>query len=195
MTPCHADCLSTQPFSIFTSDDAHLSSLELLNNDMLTAIPDPIAQLSGHVAPAYQHCSVSVDLHHRSQTKKRRKKKLHYRARRFTILKKQLKAYMKKQRMKRWSRRTTTSSTPVVPSPQQPESVPLAHSPPIDVQSSPDLSKRKYIYKDIATSNNQSSQMNWVGIERESLCLSHTDTPHFLADLSMHATTIANAVS
>ena len=86
---------------------------------------------------------------------------------------------MKKQRMKRWSRRTTTSSTPVVPSPQQPESVPLAHSPPIDVQSSPDLSKRKYIYKDIATSNNQSSQMNWVGIERESLCLSHTDTPHF----------------
>jgi len=31
----------------------------------------------------------------------------------------------------------------------------------IDFQLSPDLSKRKYIYKDITLSNNNSNQINW----------------------------------
>ena len=177
LAPSHADCISTQPFSIVDSDDAHLSSLQLLNDDMLTVMPDPIAQLSGHVAPAYQHCSLSVDRHHGSATKRRRKKKLHYSARRLTILKKQLKAYVRKQRMKRRCHRTTTSpSTPVAPCPPRTESAPVAHSPPIDIQSSPDLSKRKYIYKEITTSNNQTDQMNWVENARGSLCLTCTDT-------------------
>jgi hypothetical protein len=32
----------------------------------------------------------------------------------------------------------------------------------IDFQLLPDLSKRKYIYKDITLSNNNQNQMNWV---------------------------------
>jgi hypothetical protein len=38
----------------------------------------------------------------------------------------------------------------------------INHSTMIDFQLSPDLSKRKYIYKDITLSNNNSNQMNWV---------------------------------
>jgi hypothetical protein len=48
----------------------------------------------------------------------------------------------------------------------QTESTPMEHSMMIDFQLSPDLSKRKYIFKDITLSNNNQSQMNWVNMMR-----------------------------
>ncbi len=45
---------------------------------------------------------------------------------------------------------------------QQIESSPNEHSTMIDFQLSPDLSKRKYIYKDINLTNNNQNQINWV---------------------------------
>ena len=80
------------------------------------------------------------------------------------MLKKQLKAYLKKKKKKQQQDKYH-SNIIVHHQPQQIELIPNEHSTINDLQSTPDLSKRKYIYKDITLSsnnNNNHSQMNWV---------------------------------
>jgi hypothetical protein len=90
---------------------------------------------------------------------------LRYRSHRFTVLKKQFKAYLKKKKQQQQHRSHMNSISNIIVHHQskQIESSPMEHSTMIDFQLSPDLSKRKYIYKDITLSNNNNqNQMNWV---------------------------------
>jgi hypothetical protein len=89
---------------------------------------------------------------------------LRYRSHRFTVLKKQFKAYLKKKKQQQnRSHMNSISNIIVHHQSKQIESLPMEHSTMIDFQLSPDLSKRKYIYKDITLSNNNNqNQMNWV---------------------------------
>jgi hypothetical protein len=77
---------------------------------------------------------------------------------------------MKKKKKKQQQQQDQLSniSNVIIPhQSQQIESSPMEHSAMTDLQLSPDLSKRKYIYKDITLSNNNNTntnqnQMNWV---------------------------------
>jgi hypothetical protein len=80
-------------------------------------------------------------------------------------LKKQLKSYLKKKKLKQKQQQhhLNNISNVIIHHQSQPmESTPNEHSTMIDFQLPPDLSKRKYIYKDITLANNNQSQMNWV---------------------------------
>jgi len=142
--------------------------LHLFNDDISTPpILSPPLQLSGHIASQYQNKILINSNDNISKIKiKKKKKKLRYPSRRFTILKKQFKTYLKKRKKKQQqedqNQLNNISNVIIHHQSQQIESSPIEHSTMIDFQLSPDLSKRKYIYKDINLTNNNQNQMNWV---------------------------------
>ncbi len=69
---------------------------------------------------------------------------------------------MKKRKTKQQQDQNQLNNISNVNQSQQIESSPNEHSTMIDFQLSPDLSKRKYIYKDINLTNNNQNQINWV---------------------------------
>ncbi|CAF0796795.1 unnamed protein product [Rotaria sordida] len=84
------------------------------------------------------------------------------------ILKKQLKTYFKKKKRKQQQEQQINeyhlkniSNVIIHHQSQQIESSSIQHSTMVDFQLTPDLSKRKYIYKDITLSNDNQNHMNW----------------------------------
>jgi hypothetical protein len=69
---------------------------------------------------------------------------------------------LKKRKTKQQQDQNQLNNISNVNQSQQIESSPNEHSTMIDFQLSPDLSKRKYIYKDINLTNNNQNQINWV---------------------------------
>ena len=115
--------------------------------------------------------------------KKKRKRKFRSRFDRLNVFKKQLKFYMKKKKKHKQQYRLDVE--PISNNPQLESSLTEA-STMMDFQLVPDLSKRKYIYKDITLSNQ--NQMNWVS----SISSQTTDSISSLANFSMHSTTFSN---
>lgn len=151
---------STQPFSILNLHENDVSALETIN----TCAP---LQLSGRIASQYQNVTLLPEEQIIEKTKPKMKKikRLNPMARQLIHLKKQLKWYLKKKKKKR----IETSSGPLATDTAVEES-PVAESSSNDDSSSmmfpsfsPDLSKRKYIYKDItASTTNHPNQINLV---------------------------------
>ncbi|UJR33473.1 hypothetical protein I4U23_020918 [Adineta vaga] len=95
------------------------------------------------------------------KTSKKKKRKLRLISRRHVALKKQLKMYLKKKMKQQHSSRLNLSSNHVLHEQINKMEFLQNHQAIInDVQFLPDLSKRKYIYKDITLSNNDSNQIN-----------------------------------
>lgn len=98
---------------------------------------------------------------------KKKNRKLSYSSHHFIILRKQYQTYLKKKKKKQQQQERqlnhNISNIILHSQSQKIESSPNQHSNMIDLQLSPDLSKRKYIYKDInLSSNNNQNHMNWV---------------------------------
>ena len=155
---------STQPFSILESN---LSSLHLFNNDLSTSIISSHLQLHDHLTSQYLNNSLIVNSNDNISTtkkKRKRKKNLHYPLHRLTILKEQLRTYLKKKKKKRKRSNTYANISNIIVhhQAQKIESTSTEPSTMMDFPLIPDLSKRKYIYKDITLSNDNQSQINWV---------------------------------
>lgn len=116
---------------------------------------------------------------------------MRYHSHRFRVLKKQLKVYLKKKKQRQNRSHMNPISNIIIhsQSEQIESSSTINHSTMIDFQLSPDLSKRKYIYKDITLSNNNSNQMNWVS-QIKSINIFFFKWIYILANLSMYTTII-----
>lgn len=105
-----------------------------------------------------------------STIKKKRKPKWRSRSERLIMLKKRFKSYMKKKKKQKDKQQRCQSNVQSIPNnpvqdpSQSSESSLQEHPTMIDFQFVPDLSKRKYIYKDITLSNQNPNQINWVSL-------------------------------
>lgn len=166
---------STQPFAILDLHDDNVSSLSVFNKDLSTPVLSPLVQFSGQLVSQYQIeplVNDETNINHISKkSKKKKKKRLHDRLRRSSAVKQRMVAYFKKLKLKQQrSKKPPINNVLTVaapPEPKQIESTPIEHSSMIDFQLMPDLSKRKYIFKDISLTTNSSNQMNWVNINKE----------------------------
>ena len=164
-----AKSVSTQPFSILDFNEHHISSLHLFNNGLPATLLSLSSPSSGRSASNYPSHSLisSTSNRHRSKLKLKKKKKKNPRSRRrlrqLALLKKQLKAYFGKKKQKQLVQDQLSPAFVTIDPPSSPvESTVLDYLPMIDLQITPDLSKRKYIYKDITAASTNPSQINWV---------------------------------
>ena len=164
--------LSTQPFSIVTIEENQLSSLCLFNNNLPVSKPSPPLQMSGQIDAHYRNIDVlnkhSYDVR---QTKLKKKSKLRAILHRRSIFKKQLKKFLRSKKRKQLAHQSHHVSKKSIHEPIEENEFPQKHQ--IishDLQPSPDLSKRKYIYRDITLTNTESNLMNWVSKMRIALC-------------------------
>ncbi|CAM2696781.1 unnamed protein product [Rotaria socialis] len=144
-----ADYFSTQPFSILNLQENYLSSLNLFNNDISVPVHSPPLKFSGQIVPQYPNdiLIINNELPQKKQ-KKKKKKSLNYRVHRSSILKKQLKSYLRKKKRKQQKQKKSNESHVIDVSnvivhhePQQIESTSMERSTTIDFQLPPDLSK------------------------------------------------------
>ncbi|CAF0752815.1 unnamed protein product [Adineta ricciae] len=155
--------LSTQPFSIVTIEENQLSSLCLFNNNLPVSKPSPPLQMSGQIDAHYRNVVLldkhSYDVHH---TKLKKKRILRAILRRRSIFKKQLKKFLRNKKRKQRSHQSHRVSKKSIHEPVEENEFPQKQQITIhDLQPSPDLSKRKYIYRDITLTNTESNLMNW----------------------------------
>lgn len=159
--------VSTQPFSILDFNEHHISSLHLFNNGLPAALLSLSSPSSGCSTSNYPSHSLISSTSNRHRTKLKLKKKKNKRSRRrlrqLALLKEQLKAYFRKKKQKQLVQDSLSPASVTIDPPSSPvESPILDYLPMIDLQITPDLSKRKYIYKDITAPSNSPSQNNWV---------------------------------
>ncbi|CAF0728062.1 unnamed protein product [Adineta ricciae] len=155
--------LSTQPFSVVTIEENQLSSLCLFNNNLPVSKLSPPLQMSGQIDAHYRNVVLldnhSYDVYH---TKLKKKRKLRAILRRRSIFKKQLKKFLKYKKKKQRSHQSHCVSKKNIHHPTKENGFPQKQQIIInDLQPLPDLSKRKYIYRDITLTNTESNLMNW----------------------------------
>ena len=153
--------LSTQPFSIVGLNENDFPSLEPI------AICSPVVRFSGQIASQYRNETLFCEENIASKvsTKKKKLKRIGSAARRLSFLKKQLKIFLKKKKLRKKPIQDTSTTICEDPKPIEPSS-PEEDDPMLNPSFSPDLSKRKYIYKDIsttaATTTTSVNPINWV---------------------------------
>ena len=155
--------LSTQPFSILDLNENDFSSLQLFNHPLSPVSICSPSQLSGQIASQYQNQTLfrHAEITPKIKSKKKKTKRLNYSSRRSMFLKKQLKSYLKKKQKKSVDSDQIQTTSTVMDVQQY--STPIEEYPSmISPSVTPDLSKRKYIYKDITTTTNNANQINWV---------------------------------
>ena len=161
-----AKSASTQPFSILDFNEFNVSSLHLFDNGLPAALLSLSSPSSARSRSNYQSHSLISSTSNRGRSKRKKKKKTKKasrRLRRLALLKKQLKEYFKKKKQKQLAQDHPAPISVTIDPPSSPiESMGLEYLPMIDLQITPDLSKRKYVYKDITTQSNHPNQINWV---------------------------------
>jgi len=179
---------STQPFSIF---DFSETNRPCLHDDILTPILSPPLQSSGQIATQYKNLTLiqtNNEINLKVKSKKKKIKRLHLPLNRFDRLKKQLKIYLKKKKKTQQQHQPTVSNISISSSSS---STLIDHSNLIDLPLSPDLSKRKYIYKEISLSNN-SNQLNLVCFQKKQESIFILFFSLSLENLSMYAANTFN---
>lgn len=129
------------------SEQNSFSSSE--NNDGQSSPSFVSSQLSGRVASQFKaECFIETN-DENSKIKRKSKKKSNRISRRLSFLKKKLHSYLKRKEKRRLEKEISSENNQF-----------LKTNTMIDLQLSPDLSKRKYIYKDVTINN--TTQINLV---------------------------------